>query len=60
MGKKWYGSDWAYPSIGWKACEANGVGTGMGSLRQSESRSLPRDKEGDTPIHLWCGLWTCL
>ena len=27
--KRWYGTDCRYPSTGWKACEANGVGTTM-------------------------------
>ena len=26
-GKTWYGVDWRKPSSGWKANEANGVGT---------------------------------
>ena len=25
--KRWYGTDWRYPSTGWKACDAKGVGT---------------------------------
>ena len=25
--KRWYGTDCKYPSTGWKACDAKGVGT---------------------------------
>ena len=47
----WYGKDWLYPSTGWNAWDAKGVGT-----EQNMSAHGKQENRHHALIHLWWGL----
>lgn len=49
----WYGSDWTYPSSGWKARAAHGVGTEISHQHVHEVNVKVSEWERHLLIHLW-------